>query len=202
MIDALIINAFRDDIADAADGFYILIDHTLLAVTTLIKGVVKDDARYTYLDKLVEAFKKTASVNGERRGLIQTGLLICLQILLYKLEFSQIPQILYDIYSLVLDMFRANNDITPDGIHIIGGLASCLGENFKEFSKEALPFIGKGIQTTNHTELFSAALEAIIHISTACPNEIAPSLQDIIKILLNLLGVYNEICLNETGFDF
>jgi hypothetical protein len=86
-------------------------------------------------------------------------------------------------------MFRANNDVTPDGIHIIGGLASCLGPNFSQFSADALPFIGKGIQATNHMELFSASLEAIIHIASACPNEISGNLDTIIKILLGLLGV-------------
>jgi hypothetical protein len=78
----LILNAFREDIADASDGYFILIDQTLLAVTTLIKTVVKDEARYSYLEKLVQAFRKTGEVNGERRGLIQTGLLICLQVFL------------------------------------------------------------------------------------------------------------------------
>jgi len=30
-----------------------------------------------------------------------------------------------DIYNIIIQMFQALNDITPDGIHVLGALASC-----------------------------------------------------------------------------
>lgn len=39
LIDSLLLNSFRDDIADISEGYYLLIDHSLLAVMTLLRTI-------------------------------------------------------------------------------------------------------------------------------------------------------------------
>ena len=77
-IDVLLKNAFRNDLDE---GYYLLIDHSLLAVMTLLHATLNDNTKLKYVGVLVEQFKNTAYVGGERKGLIQTGLLSCLQVI-------------------------------------------------------------------------------------------------------------------------
>jgi hypothetical protein len=76
-IDVLLKNAFRSDLSG---GYNILIDHSLLAVMTLLHATVNEEVKQKYVVIIVEQFTQTAYISGERKSLIQTGLLSCLQV--------------------------------------------------------------------------------------------------------------------------
>lgn len=90
-------------------------------------------------------------------------------------------------------MFNAANDVTPDGIHVLGAIAVCLGQGFVKYSKDALPYIGRGLQNVGQSELFLASLGAVTEIARACPSEISGNLSDILRLLMGLL--------NDQSFD-
>lgn len=69
-------NAFRNDI----QGYFLLIDHSLLAVMTLLHATKSDEVKERYVVILVGDLKKTANISGEKKTLIQAGLLACLQV--------------------------------------------------------------------------------------------------------------------------
>jgi hypothetical protein len=94
-----------------------------------------------------------------------------------------------EIYDIILQLFNAANDVTPDGIHVLGAIAVCLGNGFVKYSKDALPYIGRGLQNSGQAELFLASLGAVTEISRACPQEISNNLPDILTLLMNLLNV-------------
>lgn len=193
LIDTLLINAFRDDIAEIKDGFYLLIDHSLLAVMTLLRTIQSSQKQEEYVGKLVEALKNTGNIKGERQTLIQQGIFSCLQTLLYRMYFQHEPAMIAEIYDIIMQLFNAANDVTPDGIHVLGAIAVCLGQGFVKYSKQALPYIGRGLQNSSQAELFLASLGAVTEISRACPQEIAGNLPDILNLLMGLL--------NNQGFD-
>ena len=120
VIDLLIKNAFRE----LDKTYYILIDHSLLAVMTLLLCTTKEDVKGKYVRGLVEQFKRTGEVSGDKRDLIQAGLLACLQTLLHKFQFDHLDPIVDDIFNLILEMFNAYNNVTADGIYVLGALAS------------------------------------------------------------------------------
>jgi hypothetical protein len=189
LIDTLLVNAFREDIADIRGGFYLLIDHSLLAVMTLLRTLQDVKKQEEYIVKLVEALRSTANIKGERQTLIQQGVFSCIQTLLYRMNFESEPPVVAEIYDIVMQLFNAANDVTPDGIHIIGAVAVCLGNSFVKYSGQALPYIGKGLQNSGQAELFLASLGAVTEISRACPREISESLPEILNLLMGLLNV-------------
>jgi len=187
VIDQLINNAFRD----LDKEYYILIDHSLLAVMTLLLCTSKDETRGKYVRALVEQFKKTGNVNGERRELIQAGLLACLQTLLHKYQFKSQDPIADEIFNLINDMFQAYNDVTADGIYVLGALASALGPAFTPYSEKAWICIAEGFKKYDQPELFVATLNAIVELAGACPEQTKNYLEDIFKTLVTLIDEKN-----------
>ena len=91
---------------------------------TLLLCTFKDEVKSKYIRALVEQFKKTGGVGGERRELIQAGLLACLQTLLHKFQFNSQDSVIDEIFGLIGDMFTAYKEVTADGIYVLGALAS------------------------------------------------------------------------------
>jgi importin subunit beta-1 len=183
VIDQLINNAFRD----LDKEYYILIDHSLLAVMTLLLCTSKEETRGKYVHALVEQFKKTGNVGGERRELIQAGLLACLQTLLHKYQFKTQDPVADEIFNLINDMFQAYNDVTADGIYVLGALASSLGTDFRPYSEKAWICIAEGFKKYDQPELFVATLSAIVEMASACPEQTKNYLGDIFKTLVTLI---------------
>jgi len=98
-----------------------------------------------------------------------------------------------DIYNIIIQMFQALNDITPDGIHVLGALASSMGSRFKKYSSQVWPLVAKGIQMTTQPELFVASLGALVELSRSCPDETTNYLSEIFNHLISLL--------NDENFD-
>jgi len=187
VIDQLINNAFRD----LDKEYYILIDHSLLAVMTLLLCTSKEETRGKYVRALVEQFKKTGNVGGERRELIQAGLLACLQTLLHKYQFRTQDPVADEIFNLINDMFQAYNDVTADGIYVLGALASALGPDFRPYSEKAWICIAEGFKKYDQPELFVATLNAIVELAGACPDQTKNYLGDIFKTLVTLIDEKN-----------
>lgn len=170
---------------------------------TLLLCTTKEELKEKYVRGLVDQFKRTGDVAGDKRDLIQAGLLACLQTLLHKFQFNHLDPIVDDIFNLILEMFNAYNNVTADGIYVLGALASgkksvrnwivilCLamGQAFKAYSNKAWPCVAEGFKLCDQPELFLATLNAIVELAGACPEETVDYLKDIFDNLLNLLDV-------------
>lgn len=64
-----------------------------------------------------------------------------------------------------------------------------MGERFKKYSQKVWPILGQGIQNTTQPEIFVASLGTLVELSRSCPDETANYLQDIFKLLVDLLKV-------------
>ena len=91
------------------------------------------------------------------------------------------------IYATVGELFKLNGDVTPDGIHVLGGLASALEKKFSKYAQDFWTVLLIGLKRKNEPELFSASLGALIELSKSCPDVVTQYLQEIFPYLLALL---------------
>jgi importin subunit beta-1 len=187
IINKLLENAF----GDTEREYFIIIDYSLLAVMTLLLCTGNDEIKGKYVRALVEQFKGTGNIHGEKKELIQAGLLACLQTLLHKYHFDPTDPVAEEIFNLIMDMFQAYKTVTADGIFVLSALASAIGEPFKNISSRVWPYIAEGFKQTDQPELFLATLNAIVEITGACPEDAANYLGEIFKTLISLLDEKN-----------
>ncbi len=50
--------------------------------------------------------------------------------LLHRVAFVEDSNIVDDIYNIIMQMFQHLSDVTPDGIHVLGALASGKPQDF------------------------------------------------------------------------
>jgi len=120
IINKLLENAFNENDRE----YFIIIDYSLLAVMTLLLCTGKEEVKGKYVKALVDQFKLTGHIQGEKKELIQAGLLACLQTLLHKYHFDSNDPLAEEIFTLIMDMFQAYGTVTADGIYVLSALAS------------------------------------------------------------------------------
>jgi len=91
---------------------------------TLLLCTGKEEVKGKYVKALVDQFKLTGHIQGEKKELIQAGLLACLQTLLHKYHFDSNDPLAEEIFTLIMDMFQAYGTVTADGIYVLSALAS------------------------------------------------------------------------------
>jgi len=187
IINKLLENAF----SETDKEYFIIIDYSLLAVMTLLLCTSKEEIKGKYVRALVEQFKNTGNIYGEKKELIQAGLLACLQTLLHKYHFDPNDPVAEEIFDLIMQMFHAYKTVTADGIFVLSALASAIGEPFKNISSRVWPFIAEGFKQNDQPELFLASLNAIVEVTGACPEDAANYLGEIFKTLIDLLDQKN-----------
>lgn len=188
---ALIANAFRSDMPERDLS---LADRSFVAVMTLIYNTHNWQFCLKYVPLLMLEFPKTYAISLEKRTIIQSGLFTlthvphllrqaCLLTLEAKKQTNLSDEILSSVFNTVIGHFKAINDVTADGIYLLGTLSSF--KKVPAYLESVWPYIKHSLAKYNEQTMFKAALGALVDL--ARNNSQAFGQEPYINIMVDLL---------------
>ena len=89
---------------------------------------------------------------------------------------------------MIINHFKAKNDVTSDGIYVISALSSCIKKKFLRVLDDFWPYLHLALSKTNDAELFKTSVGCLADIARACDDDFVSKL-DIMEELLKYLSM-------------
>ena len=160
----MIVNAFRTDVKEKDMS---LADRSFVAAMALINNTRNWQFCMKYIPMIISEFPKTFTLQKEKRSVIQTGLLTLVHSCLLTLEgqkrMNLSDDVLSGVYNTIVNLFKTINDVTSDGIYLVGSLSSF--KKVPAYIESVWPYVTHALQKFNDKSMFRAALGALVDLA-------------------------------------
>jgi hypothetical protein len=149
---------------------------------TLINGCATVDFCLQFIPFIVKEFPNTYTIGAEKQAIVQNGLMALLQVRPALIQFCLIklkseretsrlqPAQLEAIFTVVTGHFIRINDVTPDGLYVLGALSFFCVNKTVPYTENIWRFIETALGKYQDSILFKAALGCLYDLSESQPD--------------------------------
>eukprot|EP01016_Furgasonia_blochmanni_P047551 TRINITY_DN699_c0_g1_i9.p1 TRINITY_DN699_c0_g1~~TRINITY_DN699_c0_g1_i9.p1 ORF type:complete len:855 (-),score=333.77 TRINITY_DN699_c0_g1_i9:376-2940(-) len=189
LMDALIQNAYRDDVGEQK----MVIGLSFVAVVDIIHNSKNPAFLDKYLRTFITLFKNALTFGPEKRQTYLCSISTCIQTCVQQLRNKVEDALVREIYLMYIEYFKFIKDVDADGFQVICALCFSIEGRFVNFVEDFWQYLNHAMTKTNEPELFKTCLGLFAEIGRACGDAFQRYLPTVVPYLLN--------CLNTPNYD-